>query len=165
MKIAVIGAGSTYTPELAEGLILEANALGLEELYLHDIDEERLEIVGGLVQRMVQAQGSPFRVQCTLNRVEAVSGADFVIHPDPGGWTGRSGSRYQDLPGRGDYWPGNHRAGGFCQSHAHHPCTFGYLRRYPGPCPRCLFDQLYQPCRDHYRSGAQIRGGAGHRAL
>jgi len=79
VKIAVIGAGSTYTPELAEGLILEANALGLEELYLHDTDEERLEIVGGLVQRMVQAQGSPFRVQCTLNRVEAVSGADFVL--------------------------------------------------------------------------------------
>lgn len=79
MKIAVIGAGSTYTPELAEGLILESQVLGLQELYLHDINSERLQIVGGLVERMVRAQGSPFQVRQTLDRVEAVAGADFVI--------------------------------------------------------------------------------------
>ncbi|NLM41162.1 MAG: 6-phospho-beta-glucosidase [Firmicutes bacterium] len=79
MKIAVIGAGSTYTPELGEGLILEAQALGLRELYLHDINAERLKIVGGLVQRMVEAQGNPFVVKCTLDRVEAVAGASFVL--------------------------------------------------------------------------------------
>lgn len=79
MKIAVIGAGSTYTPELVEGLLQEGQWLGLEELYLHDINPERLEIVGGLVERMVRAQGGPFRVVKTLERVEAVADADFVI--------------------------------------------------------------------------------------
>ena len=62
MKIAVIGAGSTYTPELAEGLILESQVLGLQELYLHDINSERLQIVGGLVERMVRAQEARFRL-------------------------------------------------------------------------------------------------------
>lgn len=79
MKIAVIGAGSTYTPELAEGLIQGAEELGLKELFLHDLHAQRLEIVGGLVERMVQAQGSPFTVRKTLDRVEALAGADFVL--------------------------------------------------------------------------------------
>ena len=47
MKIAVIGAGSTYTPELVSGL----SALDVDELALMDVDEERLAIVGGLAQR------------------------------------------------------------------------------------------------------------------
>jgi 6-phospho-beta-glucosidase len=79
MKIAVIGAGSTYTPELLEGLLQEAEVLALQEVCLHDINGERLEIVGGLVERMVKAQGSPFQVKRTLDRVEAVAGADFVL--------------------------------------------------------------------------------------
>ncbi len=79
MKIAVIGAGSTYTPELAEGLLWEAESLGLQEVWLQDIDAQRLEVVGGLVQRMAAAQGSPFEVQQVLDRVEAIAGADFVI--------------------------------------------------------------------------------------
>ena len=60
MKIAVIGAGSTYTPELLEGLLQEAEVLALQEVCLHDINGERLEIVGAW-ERMVKAQGSPFR--------------------------------------------------------------------------------------------------------
>lgn len=79
MKIAIIGGGSTYTPELAEGLLQEWEGLGLQEVVLHDIDWERLQIVGGLVQRIVRAQGSPFQVQLTLDRREAISGSDFVL--------------------------------------------------------------------------------------
>ncbi len=53
MKVAVIGAGSTYTPELVSGL----SALPVRELALHDIDPERLEIVGALAERMLRRVG------------------------------------------------------------------------------------------------------------
>ena len=65
MKIAVIGGGSTYTPELIEGFIERAAKLGLTELALMDIDPERLSVVGGFAQRMVAHAGDPFRVTLT----------------------------------------------------------------------------------------------------
>ena len=57
MKLAVIGAGSTYTPELVSGLGREREGLDVRELVLHDIDAERLEVVGGLARRMLDAPG------------------------------------------------------------------------------------------------------------
>ena len=47
-KIAVIGAGSTYTPELVDGLARRIDRLPIDELVLLDIEPERLEVVGGL---------------------------------------------------------------------------------------------------------------------
>ena len=44
-----------------------------------DIDEERLEIVGGFAQRMVAAKGAPFKVVLTTDQREAISGAAYVI--------------------------------------------------------------------------------------
>lgn len=79
MKITVIGAGSTYTPELMEGLLQRAQQLKIKEVWLYDINERRLDIVGGLIQRMNQAQGEPFAVHPTLNRRDAIAGADFVL--------------------------------------------------------------------------------------
>ena len=57
MKIAVIGGGSTYTPELVSGLSRERDRIGVRELVLHDIDAERREVVGGLAARMLERQG------------------------------------------------------------------------------------------------------------
>ena len=65
MKLAVIGAGSTYTPELVSGLGRERDGLDLRELVLHDIDEERLEVVGALAQRMLERQGYTAGLQVT----------------------------------------------------------------------------------------------------
>lgn len=79
MKIAVIGGGSTYSPELVEGLIEHADELRLSSLYLCDIDERRLDIVGSLVKRMVREAGAPFEVVLTDERKQAISGADFVL--------------------------------------------------------------------------------------
>ena len=67
MKVAVIGAGSTYTPELVSGLGRERDAIDVRELVLHDIDAERLEVVGGLAQRMLDRQG----YDCLLYTSEA----------------------------------------------------------------------------------------------
>ncbi len=79
MKIAVIGGGSTYTPELVNGFLSRVSSLPLEELWLMDIDERRLRIVGGFAQRMVQAKGIPFKVILSTDQHESISGASYVI--------------------------------------------------------------------------------------
>jgi len=47
MKVTVIGGGSTYTPELVNGFLTRLESFPLRELWLMDIDAERLKIVGG----------------------------------------------------------------------------------------------------------------------
>jgi 6-phospho-beta-glucosidase len=79
MKVATIGGGSTYTPELAQGFIERHKRLGLQELWLMDIDAGRLEIVGGFIRRMAAAAGDPFQVHLTTDRRAALDGADFVV--------------------------------------------------------------------------------------
>ena len=78
MKITVIGGGSTYTPELVNGFLERVATLPISELWLMDIDKERLEIVGGFAQRMVKAKGSPFKVVLSTNQREAIAGASYV---------------------------------------------------------------------------------------
>src|SRR5574342_503401 len=78
MKIAVIGGGSTYTPELVNGFLARTTQFPLDELWLMDIDAERLEIVGGFARRMVEAKGEPFKVILTTNQREAVRDASYV---------------------------------------------------------------------------------------
>jgi 6-phospho-beta-glucosidase len=79
VKLAVIGAGSTYTPELVSGLSRERERVPLDELALHDIDAERREVVGGLAQRMLERQGYGGRLTLTGELAEALDGADFVL--------------------------------------------------------------------------------------
>jgi len=78
-KIAVIGGGSTYTPELIEGLAIRAQRLPVGELVLHDIDQARLDVVGGLAERILRRQGFPGAFSCTTDRARAVDGAAFVL--------------------------------------------------------------------------------------
>ena len=78
MKIAVIGGGSTYTPELVNGFIERIQSLPLKELWLMDIDLQRLEIVGGFAKRMVAAKGDPFKVVLTTDQRAAIQGATYV---------------------------------------------------------------------------------------
>lgn len=78
LKVAVIGGGSTYTPELINGFIARVESFPLTELWLMDIDAERLSVVGGFARRMVAAKGKPFEVYLTLDQCEAVSGASYV---------------------------------------------------------------------------------------
>jgi len=78
-KIAIIGSGSTYTPELIEGLIQNQDALPVKELVLMDIDERKLTIVGELARRMVSHAGLTCRFSLTMELDEALDGADFVF--------------------------------------------------------------------------------------
>jgi 6-phospho-beta-glucosidase len=79
MKVAVVGAGSTYTPELVSGLGRERDAIDVRELVLHDIDGDRLEVVGGLAQRMLERQGYGGRLEQTGDLDRALDGADYVL--------------------------------------------------------------------------------------
>jgi 6-phospho-beta-glucosidase len=79
VKIAVIGAGSTYTPELVSCLERERQRLDVSELALQDIDPERLEIVGGLAGRMLARQGFAGRLTVTDDLDRALDGADFIL--------------------------------------------------------------------------------------
>ncbi|MBI5840387.1 MAG: 6-phospho-beta-glucosidase [Chloroflexi bacterium] len=79
MKITVIGSGSTYTPELVNGFLDRVDSLPLKELWLMDIDRERLNVVGGFAQRMVRAKGEPFKVILSTNQREAIADASYVV--------------------------------------------------------------------------------------
>ena len=79
MKVAVIGAGSTYTPELVSGLARERERIDVRDLVLHDIDAERREIVGGLAGRMLERAGYAGSLELTGELDRALDGADFVL--------------------------------------------------------------------------------------
>ncbi len=80
LKIVVIGAGSSHTPELIEGLIQRQHELPLRELWLVDIDDgrEKMEIIAALTRRMLAKAGLAVRVETRLEREEALRDADYV---------------------------------------------------------------------------------------
>lgn len=80
VKIVTIGGGSSYTPELMEGFIKRYEELPIREIWLVDIEDgrEKMEIVGKMAQRMWDASPYDVKVHMTLDRREALPGADFV---------------------------------------------------------------------------------------
>lgn len=79
LKIVIIGAGSTYTPELIDGLVKMRDTLPVKTLVLMDIDARKLTIVGNLCVRMLQAEHMPCDVILTEDLEQAVRGATFVV--------------------------------------------------------------------------------------
>jgi 6-phospho-beta-glucosidase len=79
MKIAVVGGGSTYTPELIEGFARRADVLAVDELVLHDINPDRLDVVGSLAQRILTKQGYRGQLVTTTSLDDAVDGASAVL--------------------------------------------------------------------------------------
>jgi len=77
LKIAVIGGGSTYTPELVEGFL--QGEVPVREIALMDIDARKLAIVGGLAQRMAECAGSRVAVTLATERAPVLEGADIVV--------------------------------------------------------------------------------------
>ena len=81
MKIAVIGGGSSYTPELMEGIINHKDSLPVTEVVLIDIPEgeEKVSINTAFAKRMVEKAGLPISVRYTLDRREGLKDASFFI--------------------------------------------------------------------------------------
>jgi 6-phospho-beta-glucosidase len=77
MKITVVGGGSTYTPELADGL--GRLAPWVTELVLVDPDQTRLNAVGPVSARIMRKHGHPAAVRWTDNLDDALDGAAAVL--------------------------------------------------------------------------------------
>lgn len=79
MKLAVVGGGSTYTPELIDGFARLRDTLPIEELVLVDPAADRLDLVGGLARRIFAKLGHPGRITTTSDLDAGVEGADAVL--------------------------------------------------------------------------------------
>lgn len=81
LKIAVFGGGSSYTPELIDGFIRRKDELKVKEIWLVDVPDglEKMEIVSALAKRMLAAAGLETQLYTTMDRAEALKGADFVM--------------------------------------------------------------------------------------
>ena len=77
MKLAVIGGGSTYTPELADGL--GRLAPQVTEVVLVDPDEARLAVVGPVSARIMRAHGHQAVVRWTTDAADGIDGAAAVL--------------------------------------------------------------------------------------
>src|SRR5437763_9915292 len=79
VKVAVVGGGSTYTPELVEGFVGHQDRVAVDELVLLDPDPERLEVVGGVAGRILARHGWEGHLVPTTDRDRALDGASFVL--------------------------------------------------------------------------------------
>lgn len=79
MRLTVVGGGSTYTPELIDGVLTRHDRLPLTEIVLVDIDPRRVEIVGRFARRMADRAGISLNISWTDNLQEAIRGSSFVV--------------------------------------------------------------------------------------
>jgi len=79
LKVAVVGGGSTYTPELLNGFLTHQQEFPLDELWLMDIDAKRLQVVGRFAQRIARANGAKFNIILSTDRQETIKDASYVI--------------------------------------------------------------------------------------
>jgi len=79
MKLAVIGGGSTYTPELVDGVARLTGDIKVTELVLVDPDQDRLAAVGPVSARIMARYGHPAKVSWTQNLDEGLDGAGGVL--------------------------------------------------------------------------------------
>ena len=79
MKVAVVGGGSTYTPELVDGIARLQHLIDVDELVLTDPAEERLALVGGISQRIFARYQSSGRITFTTDLDRALADAAVVL--------------------------------------------------------------------------------------
>jgi len=79
MKLAVVGGGSTYTPELVDGIARLTGDIKIDELVLIDPAAERLSVVGPFSARIMARYGHPATVSWTSDLDAGVDGAGAVV--------------------------------------------------------------------------------------
>jgi 6-phospho-beta-glucosidase len=78
-KIAIVGAGSSYTPEIIEGLAARRETLPVTHIHLMDIDADRLETIAGFSRRFADHLGLDIKIEATTDRKAAITGAKFIL--------------------------------------------------------------------------------------
>ena len=165
MKLAVVGGGSTYTPELVDGFARLRDSLPVDELVLVDPAAERLELVGGLARRIFARQGHPgtdrhHRPTWT----PALDGADAVLLQLR---VGGQAARNQD-----ETWPlecgcvGQETtgAGGLAKALRTVPVVLDIAERVAEAAPGRVDHRLHQPGR-HRHPRTAAGGAQGGRAV
>ncbi|GAA1263739.1 6-phospho-beta-glucosidase [Saccharothrix xinjiangensis] len=79
MKLTVVGGGSTYTPELVDGIAGRRTSLAVDEIALVDPNAERLAVVGAFAQRLLRHAGHDARVTTTTDLDAGLDGATAVL--------------------------------------------------------------------------------------
>lgn len=81
LKLAIIGGGSSYTPELVEGVLKRLDRVPVKEMHFVDVEagQEKLEIIEALTRRMVEKAGADIIIKASLDRRAAIADADFVM--------------------------------------------------------------------------------------
>lgn len=82
MKICIIGGGSTYTPELIDGLIAIGDDVRIDEICLLDIAEgaRKLKVLSEFASRMLKAAGTAVKLSATFDPEEAIAGSDYILN-------------------------------------------------------------------------------------
>ncbi len=160
-KVAVVGGGSTYTPELVDGLCDLEDRMVVDDLVLLDPSDVRRDVVGGLSERILRARGWGGTFSTTADPHAALEGADFVVVQLR---IGGQAARHVDetLPvGYGCLGQETVGAGGFAKALRTVPVVLG-----PGGGdggsgqPRRVAGRLHQPGGDR-DAGAARRGPPG----
>ena len=79
MKVTVVGGGSTYTPELVDGIARLRDRIDVDELVLCDPDTVRLTPVAGVSERIARRHGWTGTLRATSDLHSALDGANFVL--------------------------------------------------------------------------------------
>jgi len=79
MKLTIIGGAGVRTPRLIPSLVRRTEKLDLHELWLMDIDSEKLRLIGGLCETIANQLGATFKIVQTRDAREAIRGADHII--------------------------------------------------------------------------------------
>jgi 6-phospho-beta-glucosidase len=161
MKIAVVGGGSTYTPELVDGLGRLRDALPVQDLVLVDPDADRLELVGALGRRILQRMDHPARLTTTTELAAALDGVDAVLLQLR---VGGQAARHQD-----ETWPldcgcvGQETtgAGGLAKAMRTVPVVLGIAQQVAAAAPGAWIVDFTNPVGIVTRALLQ----AGHRAV
>ena len=165
MKLAVIGGGSTYTPELVDGIARLTGDIKITELVLVDPDAERLAVVGPFSARIMARYGHPAAVSWTADLDAAVDGAGAVLLQLR---VGGQATRHRD-----ETWPlecgciGQETtgAGGFAKALRTVPVVLDVAERVrQRAAAGCLDHRLHQPGRHRHPCAAR-RGPPGHRPV
>lgn len=79
MKLAIIGGAGVRTPRLIPSLVRRAERLNLREVWLMDIQAEKLKLIGGLCQTLAEQHDAPFKLILSIDAHESLRGAQHVI--------------------------------------------------------------------------------------
>jgi 6-phospho-beta-glucosidase len=79
MKLTIIGGAGVRTPFMIAGLAQYAPRIDLQEVWLMDIDAEKLEIIGSLCQALTKQHNAPFTLHLSTDARESLMDADHVI--------------------------------------------------------------------------------------